>query len=426
MSQTKEIREGFYLSDDGEWIPDGWDYDSVDSALILIGGGTPKTSIPEYWNGDIPWLSVVDFNNDSRWVKSTEKTITQNGLANSSTKLLEKENLIISARGTVGELAQLKKPMAFNQSCYGIKATEATDIDFFFYRLKLCINEFKRKSHGAVFDTITRETFKNISVGIPPLPEQKAIAAVLGSLDDKIELLRDQNETLETLAQTLFKRWFIDFNFPDQNGNPYKDNGGNMIPSELGEIPEGWRVGKLGEIINSSRNNVKTSDIKDDEKYVGLEHISKKHLQLTEWGNGSDVSSNKARFNLGDILFGKLRPYFHKVAIAPFDGICSTDILVLNPISENWFSYSLMQVYSERLIEFATLASTETRMPRASFDHLSSYLVVLPCNELADSFNEVCLPLFNKARTNTQQIQTLTNLRDTLLPKLMQGEIRIK
>ena len=105
-------------------IPEGWVDTTLGESINLIGGGTPKTTIEEYWDGDIPWLSVVDFNNDNRWVSNTEKTITKLGLDKSSTKLLNKGDVIISARGTVGALAQLKYPMTFNQSCYGIRQKE--------------------------------------------------------------------------------------------------------------------------------------------------------------------------------------------------------------------------------------------------------------------------------------------------------------
>ena len=179
--------------------------------LTIIGGGTPKTTNPSFWGGDIPWLSVVDFNNDNRYVHSTEKTITEAGLKHSSTKILPKGALILSARGTVGALAQLSKPMAFNQSCYGIVATEHTTNDFLYYLLKTVVSDLQSKGHGSVFNTITRDTFETIFVSLPPLDEQKRIADILGAFDDKIELLQKQNTTLENMAKALFKSWFVDF-----------------------------------------------------------------------------------------------------------------------------------------------------------------------------------------------------------------------
>lgn len=173
-----------------------WIKTSLIEIVDLIGGGTPKTSKPEYWNGDINWLSVKDFNNDNRYVYSTEKTITEEGLNNSATKLLQKDDIIISARGTVGEMAMIPFPMAFNQSCYGIRAKEGVDSDFLYYLLKNCIKKLKAISHGSVFDTITRDTFANIDVGIPDINTQYRIAKILSNIDDKIEINQSINNNL--------------------------------------------------------------------------------------------------------------------------------------------------------------------------------------------------------------------------------------
>lgn len=165
--------------------------------MDLIGGGTPKTSNPDYWNGDIPWLSVKDFGNDNRYVYETEKHITKLGLMNSSTKLLDKGDIIISARGTVGEIATIPYPMAFNQSCYGLRANkEIVDEDFLYYLIKYNIRFLKKNTHGSVFDTITRSTFDEIEVDVPDLDVQKKIGYLLSELDKKIELNNKINNNL--------------------------------------------------------------------------------------------------------------------------------------------------------------------------------------------------------------------------------------
>lgn len=171
--------------------------------MDVIGGGTPKTSKPEYWNGDIPWLSVKDFNNDCRYVYQTEKRITKDGLENSSTKLLDKGDMIISARGTVGEIASIPYPMAFNQSCYGLRAkSDLVTSDFLYYLIKYNVAILKNKTHGSVFDTITRDTFDGIEVDIPDLNEQKNIASLLSDLDAKIELNVKINEKMPKVYTT--------------------------------------------------------------------------------------------------------------------------------------------------------------------------------------------------------------------------------
>jgi type I restriction enzyme S subunit len=152
-----------------------WKEAVLSEIIDLIGGGTPKTKIKEYWDGNIPWLSVVDFNTGNKFVFDTEKKITQDGLENSSTKLLEEGDIIISARGTVGVVAILGKKMAFNQSCYGIKAIDGKSTNnYVYYLLKDAVLNFIQIAHGGVFDTITRDTFDEIDISLPPLPEQKA------------------------------------------------------------------------------------------------------------------------------------------------------------------------------------------------------------------------------------------------------------
>lgn len=146
------------ILDREEKIMAEWLKTALIDIVELIGGGTPKTSKAEYWGGNINWLSVKDFNNENRYVYSTEKTITEEGLNNSSTKLLKKDDIIISARGTVGELAMITFPMAFNQSCYGIRAKEGIDSIFLYYLIKNSVRKLKAITHGSVFDTITRDT----------------------------------------------------------------------------------------------------------------------------------------------------------------------------------------------------------------------------------------------------------------------------
>ena len=175
------------ILDRKEKIMAEWLKTTLIDIVELIGGGTPKTSKAEYWGGNINWLSVKDFNNENRYVYSTEKTITEEGLNNSSTKLLKKDDIIISARGTVGELAMIPFPMAFNQSCYGIRAKEGIDSIFLYYLIKNSVRKLKAITHGSVFDTITRDTFANIEVAIPDIKTQHRIAKMLADIDDKVE-----------------------------------------------------------------------------------------------------------------------------------------------------------------------------------------------------------------------------------------------
>ena len=188
-------------------IPEEWEVVSVYDIADIINGGTPNTSVPEYWNGKIPWLSVEDFNTGKRWVFESTKYITELGLKKSSTRLLKKGMLIISARGTVGALAQLGRDMAFNQTSYGLNSKDKKRLsnDFLYFALKHYVTLFLSLAYGNVFDTITRDTFKDILIPLPPLPEQKRIAEVLSQIDAVIEKEEKYKEKLERLKRGLME-----------------------------------------------------------------------------------------------------------------------------------------------------------------------------------------------------------------------------
>ena len=173
----------------------------LSNCIEIISGGTPSTSKSNFWDGDIPWISIKDFNNSFKYIYKTEKSITKQGLEKSSTNMLYKNDIIISARGTVGCLAQIYYPMAFNQSCYGIRTINKDLMqNYLYYWLIANIDKFKKQTHGAVFDTITKSTFDNIEINYPSLVMQQHIVDIIGSLDDKIE---NNNKIINKLWQKL-------------------------------------------------------------------------------------------------------------------------------------------------------------------------------------------------------------------------------
>lgn len=265
----------------------------LSSIIEIISGGTPKTNNLEYWNGDIGWLSVADFNNDERFVYFSEKTITQKGLNESNTKLLKQGDTIISARGTVGALAQIGKEMAFNQSCFGLRAKQdfITE-DFLFYALKNYIKNFKAKSQGSVFETINLSSFDLMKLTIPDLKTQQAIAKVLSTLDQKIAINNQINAQLEQMAKTLYDYWFVQFDFPNEHGKPYKYSGGEMVYNDLlkREIPKGWEVKSLGEIISLERGVT-----------YSKESVCSNHRNATGILRATNISGNV--IDLNDLVF---------------------------------------------------------------------------------------------------------------------------
>ena len=425
-----------------------WADFKLSEVINLIGGGTPKRSIAEYWGGDIPWLSVKDFNNEYRHVEKSDETITKLGLEKSSTKLLERGQIIISARGTVGELAQVSKTMAFNQSCYGIDAkTEYTLNDFLYYLLKHSISNIQRITHGAVFDTITRDTFSFIEVSLPPLPEQKAIAHILGSLDDKIELNRQMNETLEAMAQALFKSWFVNFDpvidnalaagnaIPDEfferaelrKGIEKKDNSDiqSLFPDEfefteeMGWIPRGWMVESFGDVsICFDRLRIPLSKKQRESKKPGVipYHGATSVMDyINEWilddiylligEDGSVIKEDGSPFV--QYIWGKTWVNNHAHVLQGKNGV-GTEHLMLFMQSQNLTAYITGAVQ---------LKINQGNMNRIPFLNSGS--------KINEKFTAIINPYYEKVRITAEENETLVKLRDTLLPKLMSGELRI-
>lgn len=258
---------------------------------------------------------------------------------------------------------------------------------------------------------------------------------MLGALDDKIELNRRMNATLEAMARALFQSWFVDFDpvrakLDGRQPVGMDEATAALFPehledSPLGHIPKGWAAGRLGDIGTNLRRGVQPSDIAPNTPYIALEHMPRRSIALGDWDGSPAVASGKSIFKKGEILFGKLRPYFHKVGVAPFDGVCSTDILVLAPKSPEWFGFLLGHASSDELIQFTDLASTGTKMPRTNWRDISSFRVVLPPKSIATTYTRNIQPMLDRIYANLHQSRTLATLRDTLLPKLLSGELSV-
>lgn len=191
----------------GGWVPKGWCSSPVGSLIELIGGGTPKTSESSYWGGDIPWFSVVDAPNDSDvFVMDTEKKITELGIQNSSAKILKVGTTIISARGTVGKCALVAKPMAINQSCYGIVGKNGIHDYFTYYLIRHSVSHLQQRSHGSVFSTITRDTFSSFNFIFSGHLIANAFGETISFWFEKIDRNNQQNYILQKLRDTLLPK----------------------------------------------------------------------------------------------------------------------------------------------------------------------------------------------------------------------------
>ncbi len=388
----------------------GWKRYRLSQVMEIIGGGTPKTTVKEYWGGDIPWLSVVDFGGGNRHVYKTEKSITQKGLEESSTKILKKGQVIISARGTVGEIAQLGCDMAFNQSCYGLVGKqEIVQNDFLYYLLKNSVTDLQKNTHGAVFDTITRQTFDCIDVDVPPLPTQKKIAKILGDLDEKIELNHQMNKTLESIAQAVFKKWFVGFEFPGHEKTKFVNG-----------LPEGWREGTLSEICNII-------------------------MGQSPPGETYNESGNGVPFYQGNRDFGYRFPTARVFCSAPTRFADTRDILVsvrapvgaLNIALEkccigrgvaalrmknhsNGFLFYFLATQDDLWNRFNSEGTVFGCLNKSEFNKID---LVIPSDDVLAGFDRFVVSIEAMLWKNEEENRRLSGIRDSLLPKLMSGEV---
>lgn len=392
--------------------------------MELIGGGTPKTGKPEYWNGDIPWISVKDFNNDLRYVYKTEKTITKLGFEKSSTKLLQRGDVIISARGTVGEIATVPFSMAFNQSCYGLRArTGIVTSDYLYYLIKYNVLVLKKNTHGSVFDTITRNTFDNIEVELPSIEIQEKIASILSDYDEKIELNNVINNNLLQQIQLLCRSWLVDY-APFGYEQPAT---WSVVPlSLIADFVSGYSY-KGAELADSdiAMATIKNFDRKGGFKLDGYKEIQpsaklkpEQHAQLfdtlvahTDLTQNAEVIGNAepilSMSGYNDIVFS-----MDVVKVLPKEGV--SRFLIAALLQDGRFkAHALGYVNGTTVLHLSKKA-------------LPEFELLLPpdLEELAPLANAV-EAMYRKIADNIDESTHLANLRNTLLPRFMSGELDV-
>ncbi|MFP7756214.1 restriction endonuclease subunit S [Thermodesulfobacteriota bacterium B35] len=410
-----------------------WEQVAFADVVELISGGTPKTSIPEYWGGSIPWLSVKDFNTGYRWVSTAEKTITEQGLAESATTILNRGDIIISARGTVGVVAQLALPMAFNQSCYGIRGRQGiAETNFVYYALRHAVSQMQQVAHGGVFNTITRDTFKIIKTKLPPLPEQRAIACILGALDDKIELNRRMNETLEAMARAIFKSWFVDFDPVRAKAEGRQPPGlaphiADLFPdafeeSELGEIPKGWDVSTVGQHFHLTMGQSPPGSTYN-ETGEGLPFYQGRRDFGFRFPSRRVFCTAPTRFaEPGDTLVSVRAPVGAVNMASERCAVGRGVAAIRHRSGGRSFTYYSMHHLGNYFGKFEAEGTVFGSINKKDFEQLS---FIAPSPEVLTAFDRVVSPLDDRIDTNERQTSILAALRDTLLPRLISGELRL-
>ena len=296
------------------------------------------------------------------------------------------------------------------------------------------LNGLKESTDMAPYLSLTDQ--RRLRITLPCSRTQGAIGNLLAALDDKIEANRALNETLEATYQALFRSWFVDFGpvvAKSEGRRPehLADDIAALFPdrlegSPIGPVPAGWRPGCVGDIADNPRRKADPADLAPSTPYMGLEHLPRRSIILDAWGEASAVKSAKWGFRTGEVLFGKLRPYFHKVGVALCDGICSTDILVVEPKKEHNFGLLLGTLSSREFVDYADGTAGGTRQPRTSWRDMARYSVAIPPESILERFTGLARQTQSYFQAHADQARTLTGLRDALLPRLLSSELRVR
>ena len=367
-----------------------------------MGGGTPNTKVPEYWDGDIPWLTPKDLSGFSGiYISNGERNISELGLKNSSAKLLPKNAVLLTTRAPVGYLAISKNEVSTNQGFRSLIPDEKTSTLFLFYLLRQNVAHLKSQSSGTTFGELTGTTLKSLSFLFPPLAEQEAIAEVLSSLDDKIDLLHRQNKTLEDMAQTLFRQWFIEGAKADWAVGTLSDE----FDVTMGQSPPGtsYNNGKQGMPLFQGnadfgfrfpRNRVWTTEPKRcAEKFDTLVSVrapvGEQNMAIEKCCIGRGVATFQYKKN------------------------------------KNFRSYTYYRMKSlmRKIRQFNQEGTVFGSISKSDFEAIE---IVLPLFKTIQDFQNIAKLFDQKIVLNHSQIQRLEKLRDTLLPKLVGGKVSVK
>ncbi len=340
------------------------------------------------------------------------------GIAQS--RVWEPGTTCITIAANIAESAVLGVLGCFPDSVLGFTPEEGHAIDAYFVKYLLDVNreQLTNAARGTTQDNLSLERLLAHSFRIPEAGNRSKIARTLKSIDDLIENNQRRVGLLEEMTRTIYREWFVHFRFPGHGEVP-------LIESPLGPIPAGWDMATLGDLATEIRQSVRASEHTASLPYVPIEAIAPMSISLPGHRPGRDAASSLRLFGKGDVLFGAMRAYFHKVCVAPFDGVTRSTCFVLRPDPAQYW-YSVLTLADRATVEYAAAHSSGSTIPYAKWDGvLSKMTVVRPPENQAQLFGRRIAPLLRLAQALSDQASTLSDLRDLLLPKLVTGQIDV-
>jgi len=409
-------------------IPKEWKIMKLrDIAIKVKMGGTPKRSVKEYWNGDIPFAKIEDVTGARKYLLNTASTITKSGLENSNAWLVPVNSLLITIYGTLGAVAINKIETATNQAIVGIVPNnELVDIEFLYYWYLRYQSKWVKFVKKSTQPNLTLEIVANSKVPLPSINEQRRIAEILSTVDRVIESVDVAIARLEGLKKALMSVLLSGRIRVKEENNKlvfYRETDFQGI--ETGKIPREWKIVKLKDVVELRKEIADPTQVDPSTPYVGLEHVDSGDIELKRYGKAEDVKSTKLKFYKRDILYGKLRPYLDKAVISHLDGVCSTDFIVMKTRHNVKPEYLIWVLHTNEFIKYATQTMKGTNHPRTSWESLASYALGLP------PINEqelIAYILDNIVRLKDLYIREkgkLDRLKRGLMDLLLSGRVRV-
>ncbi len=275
--------------------------------------------------------------------------------------------------------------------------------------------------------TLSIQTLYDMPILLPSLEEQEYIGNIFSTIDRKIELNRSINHNLEAMAKQLYDYWFVQFDFPNEKGKPYKSSGGGMVWNEKlhREIPHDWDVVNLSEYLNVYTEKVSANNLSTSCKYAPIEVLPRRRMSFNECSPIENAVSGLCRFRKKQILLSNRRVYFHKVCIAAFDGVTRDTVIILNPKNKALLGYAYQIVNDDAFIEYATRHSYGSEQPVLSWESAKIYKTFKPRNQLDIIYSKRICPIIDSVTKNELEIAKLIKQRDELLPRLMNGQVSV-
>ena len=420
-----------------------WAETTLGAVADFLSGGTPSKDRADYWGGTIPWVTAKDMKRFR--LEDTQDHVTENGAEN-GTKVVPAGTAFLLTRGMTllndVPICVAGQPMAFNQDVKALRPKSGVLNEFLPYLLlghkERLLSSVDLAGHGT--GRLNSDQLRRLDVRLPPEPEQRAIAHILGTLDDKIELNRKQNETLEAMGRALFKAWFVDFepvrakmegrwqrgqSLPGLPAHLYDLLPDRLVESELGEIPEGWEMRSLDSIANYLNGlALQKFPPESEEEFLPVIKIAQLRAGNT---NGADRASARIKPEYivtdGDVLFSWSGSLEVEVWNGGPGALNQHLFKVTSDKVPKWFYFFATR---HHLPAFRAIAAGKaTTMGHIQRKHLTDARVAVAPLKSMQEFDAVIAPLFEQFVRNSQQSRTLAQLRDTLLPKLISGELRI-